>query len=103
MFRLPSETSVYTADLTAVNRALRIDCPRTRRLVVFTDSLSSVISESMYSENSLVNEIFSTISGLVHQGVKVILMWIPGHAGICGNDLADRAANAALGAAYLYR
>lgn len=47
----------------------------------------------MYSKNSLVSNIFCAISYLVHEGVQVTVLCIPG---ICGNKLADRVAKAAL-------
>lgn len=47
----------------------------------------------MYLENSLFNDI---IYAIVHQGVQVTLVWIPGQIGIRGNALADRAAKVTL-------
>ncbi|KAG8284048.1 hypothetical protein J6590_108227 [Homalodisca vitripennis] len=96
-FRLPSDSSVYTAELTAIQKTLNITWSRTGKLVICSDSLSSLQAiGDMYSKNILVRSIWSSLHKLQSEGVVVIFVWVPGHVGIHGNELADRGAKEAL-------
>lgn len=97
-FPLPPATSVYTAELTAILKALSIVRPKTKRLVICSDSLSSLQAiRDMYSRNILVRDILCLIHDLWTEGTEVFFIWVPSHIGISGNELADKAARAALG------
>ncbi|XP_046684705.1 uncharacterized protein LOC124370464 [Homalodisca vitripennis] len=95
-FCLPSVASVYTAELTALFKALNIVCSGTRRLVICSDSLSSLQAiKDVYPKHVLVRDIRCAIHRLQVQNIQVVLLWVPGHAGIPGNELAYRSAGSA--------
>ena len=96
-FALPPAATVFTAELTAILKALSIVCPTTRRLVVCSDSLSSLqVLRDIYSKNILVRDILCAIHTLWARGIEVFFIWVPSHVGIPGNELADEAARSGL-------
>ena len=67
-----------------------------RNIVVLTDSLSSVQSLDQQKSNSrpkLIMEILTLLQNTTH---SFSVLWIPGHSGIGGNDVADQLAKEAL-------
>ena len=89
---LPSVSSVFTAELTAIFEALQ--CARTDGRVHFllcTDSMSSMQAiDSCFPRNPLVSRIHDLLAGLRDAGIRVTFLWLPSHMGIAGNELADR-------------
>ncbi|KAG8275384.1 hypothetical protein J6590_108464 [Homalodisca vitripennis] len=69
----------------------------TKKLVICSDSLSGIQAISdMYSKHIIIREIWHSLSSLQSEGVAVFLVWVPGHIGVSGNELADRGAKEAL-------
>ena len=70
----------------------------TPNLVIFTDSLSSLMnlekSNNAYNDPD-VYRILSTISEIQEKGKEVTLVWVPVHVGIPGNEQSDALAKAA--------
>ncbi|XP_046684662.1 uncharacterized protein LOC124370421 [Homalodisca vitripennis] len=96
-FCLTPESSIYTAELTAILKSLNIVCPRTNTVVVCSDSLSGLLAiKDMYSKHVLVRKIRYALSEMMSQGTAITLLWVPGHTGIPGNEIADRAAKEAI-------
>ena len=98
--RLPSVTSSFTAELLAILNALIFifysNLSR-RSFVVFTDSMSSLLSlGKIFPSNPLIKEIKDWIV-LISSRKKytVKFCWVPSHVGICGNERADAAAKSA--------
>ncbi|XP_049945205.1 uncharacterized protein LOC126427073 [Schistocerca serialis cubense] len=97
-FRLPDQCSVYTAELYAVLQAVHYIRRHQRiQYVICSDSLSSLLSlQALYPVHPLVHRIQDCLRLLHLGGVSVAFLWLPGHAGICGNEAADIAAKAAV-------
>ena len=92
--RLPDKASIYTAEVNALYLAQdHVEtCDETKHLIL-SDSKSSL--EAMRSRtwtHALVNKVLERHHSLTDQGKVIKYGWIPGHAGIRGNDLADTAA-----------
>jgi kelch-like protein 2/3 len=92
--RIPSDSSVYTAELTALNLALKsIQGSKRERFIIFSDSLSALeaISGRNLKHPELI-DFFMTFTKLKRKGYDIVLGWVPGHVGIHGNEVADLAA-----------
>ena len=97
--RMQNQTSVYRAELAAITLALYwIDQlpPLQTGVVIFSDSLSALEAIRSQREESFVTEILSFCTNLYFKGILVSLEWIPGHCGLSGNEVADKAAKKAL-------
>jgi kelch-like protein 2/3 len=96
--RLPKSSSIYTAELYALQMAFNIamQSPHTH-FVIFTDSLSSLsaLNGNKLDHPSII-ELLEKHSRLVLQGNSITLAWLPSHVGIKGNDKADSLAKGAL-------
>lgn len=100
-WRLPGCTSIYTAELFAIDGAMDyiLRCGDECNYVVFTDSLSSIqaiVGTSDKSNNILLLHIKNKLYDMNHEGLRVRLEWVPSHRGIPGNELADAEARAAV-------
>ena len=100
--RLPDNMSIYTAELIAIKLAIEWIIAEegvslkedSRQVAIFSDSLSSL--QSLQSRKSktrpnLLNEICKLVT---YKHIDIV--WIPGHADIRGNELADRNAKEAV-------
>ena len=97
-YRLSDHHSVFSAELYAINAALkRIRTQNDRHSVICTDSSSAVGAiDSIHNvSNPIVAEIWRTFSTLPPEKT-VTLLWIPGHSGIAGNEKADSLAKKSL-------
>lgn len=101
-WRLPSVTDVLTAELYAIQQALYflpVTHPDKRKVVVYTDSLSSLhllLSHHPTSSTFLVHAIQRALLRLSSEGWEITLQWVPAHSGIHGNEVVDAAAKMAL-------
>lgn len=101
-FKLPDISSVFTAELYAIEKAF-LFCLHSdnTRFVIFSDSKSSLDSLRLHSSrifqiNHLVSQILNYHRLLIENGKKVELVWIKGHAGIEGNEVVDKLAKEAV-------
>lgn len=90
-YRLPNQCSVFSAEAFAIWKGLEAAPRNDTRIVVLSDSLSVLAAiENGTSKHPWIQQIET-----IMQQRDVVLVWIPGHCGIAGNDLADAAARRA--------
>ena len=95
---LPKYASIFTAELKAIESALKIiENSDYRRYVVYSDSKSAIEALQQFEpSNTVTNSIQKLIHELLSQrNIQIELCWIPAHVGIPGNEHADRAAKEA--------
>ena len=98
--RLPSECSIFTAELFAVFFALKYIFNSSKqgdRFVIYIDSFSVLNSlKRLFPDSVLVQELQDWLV-LLHSRKKVTVefCWVPSHVGVGGNERADIAAKSA--------
>jgi ribonuclease HI len=95
--RLPSCSSIFTAELVALFRALNyVNKHPFHSFVIYTDSRSSLEALSApQTRNPLVLEIQHFLVLLSSHFKSVCFCWAPSHIGISGNERADQLARGA--------
>jgi ribonuclease HI len=84
--RLPAQTSVYSAEATAIYDAGKEELINWEEHLILTDSLST----NLAIQNNNKNPLFQKIIKQLHDGGgNLRLKWVPGHANIEGNEEAD--------------
>ena len=108
LFKLNNHASIYTAESVALLKSLEyVSVNQISPCVIFSDSLSlvekmnnpAISHRPTHIENS-IRSLFRTVR---EGGGEVVLTWIPSHAGIAGNETADRLANEARSKGILLR
>ena len=96
-FRLPNNSSVFSAELKAIDLALNhIEQDAYWRYIIFTDSLSAMQAlEGEKMDNPLIVNLLEKLSRLCERA-DIVFCWLPSHVGISGNEEADKAAKDAL-------
>ena len=94
---LPQAASVYSAELSAIKLALiEISKDNRSKFLILSDSMSSLIALQAHDvRHPLVSDIKNAVHELTSRGKSISFMWIPGHVGILGNEIADRLARSA--------
>ena len=96
-FRLPNNSSVFSAEVKAIDLALNhIEQDAYWRYIIYTDSLSAMKAlEGGKTDNPLVVNLLEKLSRLCERA-DIVFCWLPSHIGISGNEEADKAAKDAL-------
>ena len=88
---ISSDSSVYTAELTALVLALKmISKSQHKNFLIFSDSLSAL--EAIAGRNlnhPQLLKFFELFTDLKADDYNIVLVWVPGHVGIRGNETAD--------------
>ena len=83
---LPDDSSVYTAELTAILLALKhVYYSKGKSFLILSDSLSSLqsIFNLKYDHPALV-QILDLYTEMTRDGREIVFIWVPGHVGIRG-------------------
>ena len=96
--RLPSCSSIYSAELHALILAMKmINQSQRDNFLVLSDSLSALIAiKEKKLDHPYLQDFFEWFHFLQGEGKKIVLAWVPSHVGIRGNCAADSAAKEAL-------
>lgn len=90
---LPVFSSIFSAEIIAISEAVNFVKNRTGKYVICTDSFSALSAISnINNTNFYANQIRDN---LIEKYPKIILIWVPGHSQISGNDFADNIARKA--------
>ena len=92
-FRLPNNSSVFSAELKAIDLALNhIEQDAYWRYIIYTDSLSAMQAlEGETTDNPIIVSLLEKLSRLCERA-DIVFCWLPSHVGISGNEEADKAA-----------
>ena len=91
---LPTEASIFTAELQAIIRALTVieNLPHLR-WTIFSDSQSSLQAlVHLNPKNPLVQKIHTALIKLQNQHKTICFCKVPSHVGVLGNEAADKTA-----------
>jgi ribonuclease HI len=97
-YRLNPAFSIFSAELIAIFKSLeKLYDYNSNKFILYTDSLSSLISLTSPNNHShtLILYIHKQLEILTSIGFSILFCWVPSHAGIKGNELADSAAKSA--------
>lgn len=101
-----SEATIYTAELIAINEALKIitrdieNKDTEKNYIIATDSESAVTAISQNEIKANINPYIIEIKKKIekiykiikNKDKKVLIVWVPAHEGIEGNEMADKLA-----------
>ncbi|XP_035204893.1 uncharacterized protein LOC118179840 [Stegodyphus dumicola] len=94
--KLHKAASVFTAETFVIlNPLIFISRQNSRKFIIYSDSLNALESINTNTSHPLLLEILKAHLRLRNAGYYIAYCWVPGHAGIKGNELADIAAKSA--------
>lgn len=96
-YRLPVETSVYTAEAYAMLQATQhILNSEEERFIIHSDSLSVIQAiQKPYNRHPTIQRIQDNLHKSIEKNKKITILWIPSHVGVQGNEDVDAAAKRA--------
>ena len=94
--RLPNESSIYSAEAIAIDLAMNIIANhKSSKFIIYSDSKSVLQALQSKDSTPLITRLLDKMNTLSKNN-SIILIWIPRHIGIQGNERADKAAKKAL-------
>lgn len=99
-FKLPNEISIFTAECFAIYASLEYAEKLSRKnICINTDSLSAIKAienaQNTYKNHHVITKICEKTNYLITKGFRVVIVWVPSHCGVMGNERADKLANEA--------
>ena len=96
--RITDQSSIFTAEARALLFALEyIEVSVRRNFVIYSDSFSCLQAVAgLKTDHPILEKVILKMNSLATADYDIHLCWVPGHAGILGNERADRAARKAL-------
>ncbi len=93
-FSLHPSCTVYTAELIAIQQALKfISRHSKKQFIIYTDALSALLAlKSDNFSHPVLFDILNMYNQLLSNNFKILFCWVPSHVGIAGNERADVAA-----------
>ena len=97
-FKLPSTCSIYTAEALAILLAIKfINKKENQKHIILSDSLSTLISvQNKFNPSDIAIQIQNRLEEANQKNNNIIIIWVPGHIGIIGNEKADQQAKLAI-------
>lgn len=92
-------SSIFTAELHSIQLALNHIyhqdgwIPEACIVVDSSSAIKAILSRTPLNDKDCVHAISNLLECLKSSGTKIYLTWVPSHAGIEGNEKADRLAN----------
>ena len=103
--RINNFTPITLAEMVAISKALEHAIQNNKfNIIVATDSKSAIQSLLQYDKpiyRELTNNIFRLSHYIEKKGYKPVIIWVPSHVGIEGNEIADQIANDMVNAEYI--
>jgi ribonuclease HI len=98
MIKIPNSCTISSAEAIAISHLLDIiKQNKITKSIILSDSLSTITNVQNYLQpNDISRKIQNQISSLELQSQSITMIWIPSHAGIQGNELADTYAKQAI-------
>lgn len=95
-----SNATSFDAELKAISLALGAIMKhkiseRYQQIVIFVDSKCALLSlrNTEYGDNGVSEFISNSLGHFQKKRIKIVFQWVPSHAGIHGNEMADKLAN----------
>ena len=92
--RIPDGSSVFTAEVKAIDLALDLvnNCTYTDKFIIFSDSLSVLQALNHTSSKNSQNHHLLLKHHEISYSKSVMYCWIPSHIDIYGNEKVDKSA-----------
>uniref|UniRef100_A0A6P7GRW0 Uncharacterized protein LOC114340036 n=1 Tax=Diabrotica virgifera virgifera TaxID=50390 RepID=A0A6P7GRW0_DIAVI len=89
--------TISNAELYAILEALKfINKSNQRNYTIITDSMNALCDiQNIYSCNPIYKDIYQELQHAAKGNKHVVLIWVPSHIGVHGNEVVDRLAHEA--------
>ncbi|XP_072380850.1 uncharacterized protein [Diabrotica undecimpunctata] len=96
-FKLHNNWTISKAELYAILEAVKfINKTNQRNYTIKTDSKNALCDiQNIYSSNPIHKDIYKDLQNDAKENKHVVLIWVPSHIGIHGNEVVDRLAHEA--------